>query len=157
MAFLVILQTAVVSRLPLLQGTADLVMLTLLAWALHEQVSSSWSWGLIGGGMVAFASALPFFVPIGSYLFAIGFARLLTRRVWQTPILAMLLATFAGTLFMHLFSIAILQLTGDPLSWRESLNLVTLPSLLLNLLLALPVYALVHDLVSWVYPVEFEV
>ncbi len=157
MAFLVILQTAVVSRLPLLQGTADLILLTLLAWALHEQVTSSWAWGLIGGGTVAFASALPFFIPFVGYLFAIGFARLLTRRVWQTPILAMLLATLVSTLFMQFLSIAILQLTGDPLSWKQSLNLVTLPSLLLNLLLALPVYALVHDLATWVHPVEFEI
>ncbi len=156
-AGLLILQSAIVSRLPLLQGSADVVLLVLLAWSLHSRVARAWHWGLIAGLMVGYVSALPFYVPIIGYLAAVSFARLLQRRVWQTPLLAMLLATFVSTLLMQFLSVAGLQLRGDPLAWRESLNLVILPSLLLNMLLALPVYALVTDLANWVYPTEIEV
>jgi uncharacterized membrane protein (DUF373 family) len=68
----------------------------------------------------------------------------------------MIAATFIGTLIIHAISILTLRLMGTPLPLIESLNLVTLPSALLNLLLAIPVYALLGDLASWLYPVEIE-
>jgi hypothetical protein len=46
---------------------------------------------------------------------------------------------------------------GVPLPINDSINLVILPSTLLNLLLALPIYAIVSDLAQWVYPEEVEV
>jgi hypothetical protein len=36
------------------------------------------------------------------------------------------------------------------------LGLITLPSLLLNLLLSIPMYALMRDLAGWVFPVQEE-
>ena len=50
-----------------------------------------------------------------------------------------------------------LRLTGTPLTILDSLGLFTLPSILLNLLLAIPVFAMMRDLARWVYPLpEFE-
>jgi hypothetical protein len=34
------------------------------------------------------------------------------------------------------------------------MSLITLPSLLLNMLLAIPIYAFMRDVSYWVYPVE---
>jgi hypothetical protein len=42
------------------------------------------------------------------------------------------------------------------LDWQEALSLVTLPSMVLNLMLALPVYILITDLANWLHPVEIE-
>jgi hypothetical protein len=39
----------------------------------------------------------------------------------------------------------------------QALNIVTLPSILMNLLFAIPVYALVSELADWLYPEEIEV
>ena len=36
------LQLAIISRLPLLHGTADLMLLVLVAWALQERVRTAW-------------------------------------------------------------------------------------------------------------------
>lgn len=152
--FLIMLQTAVVSTLPLLHGTADLVLLVLVAWALQERVPSAIEWGAIGGLMVGGISAAPFWVPLFGYLSAVGLARLLRRRVWQTPLLAMFITTIAGSLAIHIFTWAVLRVQGIPLPILDSLNQVVLPATLLNLLLALPVYALVSDLAQSVYPEE---
>ena len=38
---LAMLQVAVISRAPLLQGSADLVLIALIAWTLHERVRSA--------------------------------------------------------------------------------------------------------------------
>ena len=40
----VILQSAVISRVYLLSGIADLPMVMLAAWALQEEVDSAWQW-----------------------------------------------------------------------------------------------------------------
>jgi cell shape-determining protein MreD len=147
-----ILQMVIVSRLPLIHGTADLVLLALVAWALQERARSAWAWALLAGLAVSFISALPLYAPVLIYLSVTAVARLLQRRVWQTPILALLVAVFVGTLVQHGISIAILNISGSPIGWQEGLSLVTVPSLLLNLGLALPVYTVIVDLSHWVYP-----
>lgn len=155
--FVLMLQTIVISTLPLLSGYADLVLLVLIAWSLQERVRTSWIWTILAGLMVGFVSALPLFVPLVSYLLVTAVSRLFLRRVWQIPILAMYLVTFIGSLVSQGIVMVVLLFNGTPLSFNDSLNLVILPSTLLNLLLALPVYAVVSDLAQWVYPEEIEV
>ena len=153
----VMVQMAIVRHLPLLNGTADLVLVVLSAWALHERAAGAWVWALIAGVLTGLISAMPFYVPLVSYLAVAGVASLLRSRIWQSPILAMFVTVFIGTLFYHLLSIFALQfLQQISIGWQESLNLVTLPSLVLNLLITLPLYAVINDLAGWVYPAEAE-
>ncbi len=157
LGLVVMLQTVVLSRLPLLYGTADLILLTLTAWGLQERVSTAWVWTLIGGAMVSFVSGLPPLTPLIGYLMVTALTQFLRRRVWQTPILVMFLATFVGTLITQGISLIALQLNGAAYPLGESLRLITLPSALLNLLLAIPVFAVINDIARWLYPVEVEV
>jgi Na+/phosphate symporter len=156
LSLLLIFQSAIVSRVPLLQGTADLVLLAILGWALQKRVQTAWHWGIIGGLLVSYVSALPLGALLIGYLSAVGLTMALRQRVWQVPILAMYVATFFGTMLVHLVSLVALRLQGDPLPLMQSLNLITLPSVMLNLLLALPFYTLLGDLAGWLYPEELE-
>jgi rod shape-determining protein MreD len=153
---LLVLQSAVFSRIPLLHGTADLVLLAIIAWALQKRVQTAWHWGIIGGLLVSFVSALPLGVVMGGYLLAVGLALALRSRVWQVPVLAMMVATFFGTMIVHLITMVVLRVSGVPLPWLQTLNLVILPSVLLNLLLALPFYVMLGDLARWLHPEELE-
>jgi rod shape-determining protein MreD len=153
---LLMLQMVVVSRLPLLAGTADLILLVLVAWSLHERVTTAWVWAAVAGLLVSFVSALPLFTPLVGYLVVTGIARVLQRRVWQTPILAMLVATVTGSLFYTFMSWFVLSFGGTPLPVQESISRVILPAVLLNLLLSIPVYALVTDMANWIHPYELE-
>jgi cell shape-determining protein MreD len=148
------LQMTVFSRLMLLHGTADIVLLVLIAWNLQEGGPNMWPWTLLAGGIIAFASALPFFAPIPGYLIVTGIARLTQRRIWQSPILAMLLVTLIGTLIYHLLSLMFIFLEGGSLQFNTAWNQVTLPSMLLNLILAIPVYALIHSLSDQLRPLH---
>jgi hypothetical protein len=65
----------------------------------------------------------------------------------------MLLAVFFGTLIQHIIYFFALIISGTPISWIESINLVTLPSLLINMLLAIPMYAAVHEIAMIIKPV----
>lgn len=157
LAIVLILQSIVVSSFPLLNGYADLVLLVLVAWSLHERARSAWIWALVAGGMVGFVSALPDYVPLVGYFLVTALTRLTIRRVWQTPILALFLVTFAGSLVSQGLTLAVLLINDTPLPIFDSLNLVVLPATLLNLLLALPVYAVITDLANWTYPEEIDV
>ncbi|MDR3577056.1 MAG: hypothetical protein P4L50_24600 [Anaerolineaceae bacterium] len=157
MIVLLIIQSVVVSRLPLLHGTADIILLSLAAWTLQERVKHFWEWALIAGMLVSLVSAMPYFAPLVGYLIVVAIARFLQQHVWQMPILAMFVATIAGTLIQQVLYYVVLQIHGTPLPLNDSISLIILPSALLNLLLSLPVYALVTDLANWVYPVEVEI
>ncbi|MGD9093351.1 MAG: rod shape-determining protein MreD [Anaerolineales bacterium] len=154
---LMILQTSIISRIPLLFGTADLPLLAIIAWALQKRVRTAWQWSLIGGLMFSLATALPLGVPILGYSLSTGLALILRRRVWQVPILAMFATTFLCTLITQGIALLALRLVGDPIPIGEAFNLIILPSVLINMLLAIPIYALISDLAKWLYPEELEV
>jgi len=78
------------------------------------------------------------------------------KKVWRSPILAMFIVTLLGTLFQQGLYILVLQISGADIPLGISLDHVTLPSLLLNLIFALPVYAVVSELVGRIYPLEVE-
>ncbi len=151
-----ILQSAVLSHVPLVQGWADLVLLALIAWALQKRVTTGWHWAVTGTLMMAFVSALPAPVIVAGYGFAVGFSLWLRKRIWQVPALAMLLAVFLSTLVMHLVSLLALRLTGNPINFVQAIELITLPSMLLNLLLALPAFLIFGELAKWLYPETLE-
>lgn len=157
LGILMIFQTTIVSQVQLLHGTADLLLLAVISWALQKRVQTAWHWSIIAGLMVNIASSLPLGVPVLGYGVTTGLALLLRRRVWRVPILALFTITIFGTLIMHSVSLIALSMVGSPIPIGEALNLITMPSLLLNLLLSVPVYALIGDLANWLYPGEIEV
>lgn len=148
----VILQSAIVSQFSLLAGYADLILVLLAAWALQEGVTTAFHWAFLASIMVSFSSHLPWFIYMAGYFSVVVFALLLQRRVWQAPLLAMFSVTFLGTVVMHLLSYTYLRIVGDPLPFRDTMGLITLPSLLLNLLLAIPLYGFMRDIARWVFP-----
>jgi Na+/phosphate symporter len=153
---LALIQSAIVSRMPLILGTADLVLITIIAWALQERIKGYWQWSIIGGGIITFMSALPVGIYIGAYLGATFLARLISRRVWKVPFLGMLVATFLGTLLLNVTAWLSRWLLGVFIPIDQALNLVVIPGILLNMVLAVPVYFVVKDLAAWLYPEEIE-
>ena len=156
LALAVILQSAIVSRISLLSGYADLVLVIVIAWALQEGATTAWHWALLAGAMTAMVTGLPWGVPLAVFLMAVLIARALQRRVWQAPLIAMFTVTFLESLVSHLLTFIVLALIGASLPFGDTFSLVTLPSMLLNLLLAIPIFWLMRDLARWVNPVEEE-
>ena len=150
------LQNAVFSQTTLISGTADVILLFLAAWSLQEQVRNSWLWTIIAGTLISLTSAMPYFAPLIGYIGVVGVSKLLQIRVWRVPILAMFIVTLLGTIFQQALYIIMLQVSGASIPWGVSLDQVALPSLLLNLIFALPIYAVVSELVGRIYPLEVE-
>ena len=154
LALVVIVQSAVISQMTLLAGYADLMLIVLAAWALKADASSAWLWAILGGIIVSFVSGMPWLVNMAGYLFVVLLAQILRQRIWQAPLLAMFSVIFLGTLSMTFFAFLVLNLLGTPLPFGDSLGLIVLPSVLLNLLLSIPVYAVIRDLAQWVSPAQ---
>lgn len=154
LAIVVILQTAIMTEIQLLNGYADLPMVILAAWALQERVESAWHWAAITCLFVGFISSLPWIIFVIGYFGIIFIARSLQRRVWQAPLLAMFSVVFIGTILIHILSFVTLTILGTPFSLSDVTTLITLPSLLLNMLFSIPAYTLMRDLSYWVYPAE---
>src|SRR5258708_14273151 len=148
----VIVQSAIVSQFTLLSGYADLILVILAAWALQEGVSTAFHWAFLATVMLSLVSYLPWFVYLVGYFGVVLLALLLQQRVWQTPLLAMFSVIFLDTVFMHLLSFVYLYLSAANLPFRHSMRLITLPSVLLNILLAIPIYVLMRDLSHWAFP-----
>ncbi len=149
-----VLQSAVASRLTLLSGFADLLLLFLAGLSLHKNAHMAWHWGIIGGLGMGFISGAPLWSILAGYLGVVGLARLVQRRVWESPLLAMFLVTFAGTLLVHGSTFIGLWLSGTAMPVEATFSLVTLPSLFINMILAVPAYTLVRDLANWLFYVE---
>ena len=148
----VLLQSAIVSRVTLLSGIADLPLVMLAAWALQDEVETAWHWAIAMGILVGFISGLSWLVPLLSYLLVIVLAQVLQRRIWQAPLLAMFSVTFLGTLGLSFFSLVVLRFSSISLPVADVFGLLTLPGILLNMLLAIPIFAVMRDLARWVYP-----
>ena len=148
----VILQSAVVSRLTLLSGFGDLPLVMLAAWALQDEVDSAWHWAVATGVLVGFISGVNWLVFVVGYVSVVALAKILRMRVWQAPLLAMFSVTFLGTILMSLLSLVVLRLLNVSIPLQDAFGLLALPGVLLNLLFALPVYAIMRDLAHWAYP-----
>ena len=154
LGLITILQSAVISRLPLNRGTADLVLIVLVALALQKTISYTWQWSIVGGMFVDFFSGLPFGVFTASYLIATAIALFLRERIWRYSFLMQLLVVFIGTIVSHSITLLILILQGGSLELSTVLQVVTLPSIILNFMLSLPVYILIQDIIQQVVPQE---
>jgi rod shape-determining protein MreD len=141
-----------ISRIYLLSGFADLPLVMLAAWALQEDVDSAWHWAAAMGLMVGFVSGIPIYVPVIAFVLVVAMAQVLQRRVWQAPLLAMFSVTFLGTIIINTLSYIALSVSGVSMPVEDVLGLLILPGVLMNMLLAVPVYAIMRDLARWVYP-----
>ncbi len=153
---MLVIQMAIASRIPLLSGYADLMLVAVAAWSLQERAQTAWHWAILAGLLVGWTSAAPWAISLIGYMLMVIFARALVRRIWQTPLLAMFVVVFVGTLLMHVLTIAALILTGSRMTFADALSVVTLPSLFINLSLALLIYPILRDLAVWVYDIEDE-
>ena len=146
------LQYGLVSQTPLLGGLADLILLVTIAWGLHQRTRYFWVIILVMSAMVGAISAEPMLITIVAYMFVYLAAIWLREKILQSPLLAMFFLVFMGTLFQHILYMVSLFIARTAFNWREAIFNILLPSLILNMLLAIPVHALIQELARTTQP-----
>lgn len=151
-----ILQGTLVTRIKLLQGHADLVLLVIVAIILQEDLKPDWRWGLLAGLILSLSSALPLWVLLASYTAAALICHWLRKRVLQIPMLILFTSILIGTLIIDGSTLIYLWLIANPLNLLDAINFVMLPRVVLNMLLALPIFALIGELSKIFIPSELD-
>jgi cell shape-determining protein MreD len=152
LGLVMMLQISIASRIMLLSGNVDLLLLVVAAWGLQERVRAAWIWGLVASLLAGLVSGLPWYIYLIGYLSVVGVARLLIHRIWQAPLLAMFAVTFIGTLELLMLTFVQRTIFEVPLAFGEVFSQIILPTVLLNLLLAIPIHGLIRDLAERLYP-----
>jgi hypothetical protein len=152
LGLVMMLQISIASRIMLLSGNVDLLLLVVAAWGLQERVPSAWIWGVVASLLAGLVSGVPWYIYLIGYLSVVGLGRLLVHRIWQAPLLAMFAVTFIGTLELLMLTFVQRTIFSVPLAFREVFSEIILPTVLLNLLLAIPIHSLIRDLAERVYP-----
>lgn len=146
---LLILQTTIASEVSLLDGAADLLLVWLAAWGLITRDRSGFILAIFSGAMVAFITAIPWYVYFIAYFSVIILARFVFNKLWESPLLAMFAITMVSSIILYFVMFISLQLEGIRYPFEGTLSRVIIPSIFLNLFLAMPVYAIVKDYLGW--------
>lgn len=154
---LLMMQIGIFSNLTLLHGTPDVMLVALIAWALNDRVKTGWLWGILSGILIGFVSALPFVLVLIGYVSITGFAIFFRQRVWQAPLLAVFMMTLFGSLIMMGLALVNLGFSGGGFSLEAAFSQIVLPTVLMNLMIALPIHYIFLDFADWLYPLEEEV
>lgn len=148
-----ILESTVFSRIHILHGTADLIMLMIIAWTLHPHTKFSWLWLVLGSVIMTYLSAIPMYGYFIVYTILWLFIQFLKSRFWQMPIILMVFVTIVGSILSIAVSFFVLYINDIMPDMELTITQIAIPSLTLNLLLCIPVYGLLND---WANSLYFE-
>ncbi|MDD2521220.1 MAG: hypothetical protein PHW11_00150 [Anaerolineaceae bacterium] len=146
------LQMSVFSQWKILSGSADIVLLFVIAWCLHDRSKRLWLLVLIMAGAVGAISAVPTWIPMVVYFIVYQVSRLFQARLMQSPLLSMLVLAFGASLLQTILNLVYLFVTRVDLNFTDALVEVALPSILLNMLLAIPMHAIVREVAHYAFP-----
>jgi rod shape-determining protein MreD len=152
MAMLAVLQSSLLNRFPFLDGTANLILLASVSWALTGRVTESLVWAFVGGLFLDLLSGAPFGVSSMALVIACYLASLTEGRFWEGHPLAPLGVMAAASLVFFAVTISAVWISGHPIDPALALTQVVLPSTFLNVLLALPAAQLAGRLREAAFP-----
>lgn len=152
--FLMILQTTVVKEINLLNGSADLILVWLCAWILHDESQTRWIWFVLGSGLAILVSAIPWFAVIGGYCTILILAKIIRNQLWQSPLISTFLLVMVSSLILYFASYIGLQLRTSAYPFKETLIQVIIPSIFLNLFISIPIYLFARDMFKWLHPLK---
>lgn len=150
------LQISLSGKFMILDGFTDIILVWITAWVAQTNIKQNWLWIVFAIATICYVSAIPWYATLISYLliFTIGFV--FKKRLWQSPFLSFLLILILGSLFYYFIGLFGLKLSGSSVNLNEAFIRIILPSLIMNLIIALPIYLIARDMIHWVYPGEVE-
>ena len=146
-----IIQVSIFGRISLLDGTADIVLLCMIAWSIIDRTRYSWILMLLGGLIMSYMSAMPMNGYLWMYCLIWMLIRFIKTKIWEMPLILMLFFTIIGTLIISGGTIGLLFIRGASINLSDALSQIIVPSLVMNLLLSIPVYAFLNDVVNTIY------
>ena len=101
--------------------------------------------------MMSYVSAMPMNGYLWMYLTIWFIIRFIKMRVWQMPLMLMLFVTILSTLIISVGTLALLFLQNASVNYPDAFRQIIIPSLVMNLLLSIPIYAFLNDVINTIY------
>lgn len=153
------LQLGIFSNIQVISGKIDLIMLGVIAWILQKKtgITDILIYVITSVLILYFISAEPIVILLAFYGLMSVSIYWVKNNIQQIPIVSMLFSTAIFT-FAHLTIFGVyLQLAGVQLEANEVFQTVILPSMLFNLIAAIPMFLLSNELQHLVYPYVEEI
>ena len=148
------IQVSFFGQIRLLDGTTDLIMLCMIAWSINDRTKYSWILVIASGLIMTYISAMPMNGCMWMYLIIWGIIRFIRNHVWQMPLILMLFMTIIGTVIVSVGTLGLLFLQNASVDYAEAFRQIIVPSIVMNLLLSIPIYAFLNDVVNTLYITE---
>lgn len=145
-------QLSLSGKFMILNGFSDLLFVWMIAWIVQTKINHSWLWLIMAISVMSYVSAIPWYATAISYLILVGIASFIKGRLWQSPLLSFLLVLIIGSFIYYFAGLISLKINGSMIQFNESLNRIILPSIVMNLVFALPIYLISRDMILWLYP-----
>ena len=145
------IQVGFFGQIRLMGGTPDLILLCIIAWSINDRTEYSWILTIGGGLIMSYISAMPMNGYLWMYLFVWILIRFIKMRVWQMPLVLMLFVTITATLVVSVGTLGLLFLQNANVNYLEAFRQIIVPSLVMNLLLSVPIYAFLNDVINTIY------
>lgn len=145
------IQVGFFGQIRLMGGTSDLILLCLIAWSINDRSKYSWILTIAGGLIMSYVSAMPMNGYLWMYLGIWLMIRFIKMRVWQMPLILMLFVTIVGTMLISVGTLALLFIQNASINYLDAFQQIIVPSLVMNLLLSIPIYAFLNDVINTIY------
>lgn len=152
LSLVAVLKSTLMPNLRLLGGAPDLMLIMVVCWALLAPYHEAFFWAFAGGVFQDLLSSAPLGTSSLALLVVAMLGSLLQGQLYRSNVLIPLLVTLAGSVVSHLIVLAVLALTGYAISWIYDLVYVTAPTVILNLVLALPIFLVMSRLYERLNP-----
>ena len=126
------------------RGQFSLVMLLVLAWSIRSDLVSGFVWALVGGILLDLYSAIPIGTSSAALMIIVYAANGAAQQLYRMRIVTLLAMTLLATLFFQVYTYCALLLLGLSYDILMVIRLVFIPTIIYNLVGALPTYAIVR-------------
>lgn len=152
LAALAVVQSSLLSHLRFLDGRPDLILLAVVGWALTGRSLEALFWGFVGGLFLDLLSEIPVGVTSGVMVLVAVVITVSEGRFWGAHPLLRLAAVLVASVLLHGISFGSLILSGRPFDFNLAFSRIMLPSIFLNVLLALPAVEVAESVEGFLFP-----
>ncbi len=133
-------------------GAPDLVFMLVVSWALLSTMQEAMVWAVVGGVVKDTLSVAPLGTSALGMVIVVFIVDSLLGTVRRTNLVVPVPVIAVGTVIYHLAILAVLQIVGYGLPVGEGLLYVTLPTMVYNMILVLPVFRTMGSVQQWLAP-----
>lgn len=136
-----ILENSVLVDLRLLDGQASLVLVAVIAWSWHSDLTEAIFWAFVGGiALDLLNPIMPIGVSVIAPLVMVFAVKTIERLFYQVSIFALIAFVVVGTFFHSFIIFGGFAFQGIAIPLAEYFGAYTIPTLTFNLIGTLPMY-----------------